>query len=59
MLHVHAYIPLRHTGYLTFNANQLRDYAEIYFGHKVHINAPIGRNSGFDWQTYINKSVDL
>lgn len=59
MLHVHAYIPLRHYGHLKFHPNELRAFAKEYFGHNVHVDSNIGSNTGFDWETYLNKSVDL
>lgn len=56
LLHLHALVAIQHHGFLSFRVNELRAYSKKYFGHGVHIDAPISSNERIKWLNYINKN---
>ena len=56
-LHLHALVSIEHHGFLTFQANELREDARTLFGHSVYLQCPVSSNQKVKWENYVNKGL--
>jgi hypothetical protein len=51
-LHLHARVAIEHQGFLTFQANGLREETVFW---SFHLSCPVSSNERIKWENYVNK----